>query len=119
MSYLHINGVAMPTPKTFQWDIMDIDGQSTRMANGDMNRDRITRKRKLNIEWGPLSDAQSSTILNAISGEFFQCTYPDAESGGVETRTFYTGDRSAPSFSWNSEFSQVKWNGLKANFIER
>lgn len=119
MSYLQINGVTITTPKSFQWDLMDIDGQSTRTASGEMTRDKITEKRKLSIEWGPLSDGEISTILNAISQTFFQCTYPDAKGGGLETRTFYTGDRSTPAFSWNRDFTKIKWNGLKANFIEK
>lgn len=119
MNDLRLNGIPVKAPKTFKWDIMDIDGQTSRTASGDMQRDVITKKRKLSVEWGPMSDQEISLILQAIDGVFFQATYPDALAGGVETRTFYTGDRSAPSFSWNAKLQKIKWNGLTANFIEQ
>ncbi|MGM0214973.1 DUF6711 family protein [Enterococcus sp. AZ109] len=119
MSYLQINGVTVTTPKSFQWSLMDVDGESSRTANGDMNRDKITEKVKLEIEWGPLSSGEISRIIEPTTQVFFQCTYPDAKSGGMQTRTFYPGDRTAPAFSWNKEFSRYEWNGLKVNFIEK
>lgn len=47
---LVINGVEIATPKTFQVDINDIDGETNRNAKGEMLRDRIAVKRKLNCE---------------------------------------------------------------------
>lgn len=119
MSYLQLNGVTVTAPKSFQWDLMDVDGESSRTASGEMVRDKITEKRKLELEWGPLSNGQISSILEPISQTFFQCTYPDARSGIMETRTFYAGDRTAPAFSWHRDFAKQEWNGLKVNFIEK
>ena len=45
---LKINGVAVATPKTFEVIISDLDGESNRNTNGDLIRDRIAVKRKLN-----------------------------------------------------------------------
>ena len=43
-----INGVTMPTPKSFKVTINDIDSENTtRDARGTMHRDRIAVKRKL------------------------------------------------------------------------
>lgn len=117
MAILSIAGVEVKDPKVFQVDIQDIDKESERNANGTMQRTRVAIKRKLTVEWGPLSNAEISKILNAVSEVFFTVKYPDPVSGGVTTKTFYTGDRSAPVL--RSINGAIRWEGLKANFIEK
>ena len=51
-----VKGNYIPTPKSLTVDFQDFDGDgSTRSTNGTMVRDRITMKRKLNMEWGPMT----------------------------------------------------------------
>ena len=50
---LKINNVSIAVPSAFQVDIQDIDGESNRNAKGELLRDRIAVKRKLNCEWPP------------------------------------------------------------------
>ena len=113
---LKINGVAIATPKTFEVTISDLDGESNRNANGDLIRDRIAVKRKLNCEWGPLSQSECSTLLKAVKDIFFKVTYPDPELG-VVTKTMYVGDRTSPAYTVIN--GVVKWSGFKFNLIER
>lgn len=113
---LKINGVAIATPKTFEVTISDLDGESNRNANGDLIRDRIAVKRKLNCEWGPLSQSECSTLLKAVKDVFFQVTYPDPELD-VVTKTMYVGDRTSPAYSVIN--GVVKWSGIKFNLVER
>ncbi|KSU22678.1 prophage protein [Lactococcus lactis subsp. lactis] len=117
---LSINGVIIKNPKTFKVGYQTIDADSSgRNANGEMVRDIIAQKVKLEIEWGPLDDSTASALLKAIKGEFFTLNYPDAETGGQLTKTFYSGDRSLPSYSWNDKFTKIKWESFSANFIEK
>ena len=116
MSNLLLNGVAVVAPKSFQVDIQDVDGETGRNANGDMVRDRITTKRKLECEWGQLSQAEISQILNAVSGVFFSVSYPDPINGQT-TGTFYVGDRTSPAYTFTNKFKP--WSGLKFNLVER
>ncbi|WP_346888344.1 DUF6711 family protein [Clostridium sp. UBA1056] len=113
---LKIGGVDIATPKTFEITIQDLDGESNRNANGDLVRDRITVKRKINLEWPPLTQGQISTLLNAVSSVFFTVTFPDPQLGLI-TKTMYVGDRTAPAYSYIN--GQVKWQDLKMNFIEK
>lgn len=113
---ISINGVAIATPKTFEATVSDLDGESNRNADGELIRDRIAVKRKLNLEWGPLTQAETQTLLSAVSSVFFTVTFPDPMSG-VVTKTMYVGDRTAPAYQYVN--GEVKWQGLKMNFIEK
>jgi len=114
---LKINGVAIAAPSVFQVDIADIDGETRRNARGDLIRDRVAVKRKLNCEWPPLTMGEISTLLQAVKDVFFQVTYPDPMTGRTETKTFYVGDRSMPLLLVKG--GQYLWKGLKMNFIEK
>lgn len=116
MSQLIINGVAVVPPKSFQVSINDVDGETGRNANGDMVRDRITTKRKLECEWGMLSQTEMSIIQNAVSPVFFSVSYPDPVLG-YTSGTFYVGDRSSPAYSFNQTLKP--WSGLKFSLVER
>lgn len=113
---IKINGVVIATPKAYEATVSDLDGESNRNANGELIRDRIAVKRKLNLEWGPLTQVEISTLLSAVSSVFFTVTFPDPELG-VVTKTMYVGDRTAPAYSYID--GEVKWQGLKMNFIEK
>ena len=113
---IKINGVAIATPKIYEATVSDLDGESNRNAAGQLIRDRIAVKRKLNLEWGPLSQSEIALILNAVSGVFFTVTFPDPQLG-IITKTMYVGDRTAPAYQYINE--EVKWSGLKLNLIEK
>jgi flagellar basal body rod protein FlgG len=116
---LTLNGVQVKTPKKMKWVISDLDADSTRNAQGLLIRQRIGVKRKIEIEWGPLSDTEVATILNAVSGVFFSVNAPDAQTGGQRSGTFYVGDRTAPVYSFNEKLKALKWEGLSMNIIEQ
>ncbi|HEM4266434.1 TPA: hypothetical protein U1X30_001572 [Streptococcus suis] len=116
MSQLIINGVTVVPPKSFQVSVNDVDGETERNANGDMVRDRITTKRKLECEWGMLTQAEMALIQSAVQPVFFEVSYPDPVLGQT-SKTFYVGDRTAPAYSFTEKFKP--WSGLKFSLIER
>ncbi|WP_294186341.1 DUF6711 family protein [uncultured Clostridium sp.] len=113
---ISINGVQIATPKTYEVTVSDLDGESNRNAKGELIRDRIAVKRKLNLEWRPLTQTEIQTLLNSVSDVFFTVTFPDPELGMI-TKTMYVGDRTAPAYQYVN--GEVKWQGLKMNFIEK
>ena len=115
---IKINGVDIAAPKTYEPTISDLDGETNRNANGELIRDRIAVKRKLNLEWPPLTQSEISTLLKAVSSVFFTVTFPDPELGMI-TKTMYVGDRTAPAYFYDTKTKEVKWQGLKMNFIEK
>lgn len=121
MSVLQINNTNIADPMTLTWDIYDLDSEegAGRNQQGEMFRDRVAVKRKINCTWGPMANEEISTLLQAMDDVFFTLRYPDAHDGGYRTGTFYIGDRSTPLYKWNNEKKQYLWEGLSANFIEK
>lgn len=118
MALLVINGVAVKTPSAMSVTVSDLDGETTRNAKGELIRDRIGTKRKVECEWKYLTQSQISTLLNAVKNVFFSVTYQDPLSG-VTTKTMYVGDRSAPMYRYGNGGSSILWEGLKMNFVEK
>ena len=117
MAILKINGVAIPDPSEFSVDIMDIDDETTRNAKGELIRNRIAVKRKLNCQWPSCGNAEMSIILKAVKSPFFTVEYPDPMEGTRITKTFYVGDRQMPVYSVID--GVVQWEGLSMNLVER
>jgi len=115
---IKINGVPIRTPKTFEATINDLDGETNRNLYGELIRSRIAVKRKLTLEWSPLTQSEMSTLLKSVSSVFFTVTYPDPQEG-IVTKTMYVGDRTAPAYFYDTKAQEVKWQGLKMNFIEK
>lgn len=113
---LTINGVTVTLPKTMSVDIEDLDSENTtRNTSGDLMRDRIAVKRKINLDWPPLKQAEISAILNAVAGVSFTVSYLDPMVG-ARTGTFYAGSKSAPLLRLKD--GQPLWENLKFNLIE-
>ena len=94
-----INGVEMPCPATFEWQLMDVSaGESGRTDDALMHKNTVAKKRKLLVSWAHLSFADSARIIQAVSeDEYFPVTYPDYLDGNIQAeRTFYVGDRTVP-----------------------
>ena len=113
---LKINGISVKSPSEFQVDFSDIDGETHRNARGEMIRDRIATKRKLNCKWSGLTQVEISTLLNAVKNMFFNVEYWDPLEGKT-TRTFYVGDRQMPVLRIKN--GVPIWEGLTMNFIEK
>ena len=120
MAILQINKIDIADPKTLTWDIYDLDSEDAgRNQLGQMFRDRVAVKRKLNCTWPPMEPSEMAALLQAMDNVFFTLRYPDAHDGGYREGEFYVGDRSTPMYMWNNEKQKYLWEGLSANFIER
>lgn len=114
---IKINSTTIKTPQSFSVGISDLDGESTRVASGDLVRDRLAVKRKLEVGYGALTPTEISAILTAIQDEFFTVEYPDPMTGSLQTKTFYVGDRTTPMYS--NINGEPLWENLSFNLIEK
>ena len=109
----------LPTPSELKWSLSDLDADgSGRNQKGDMLRDRVDVKGKLECTWTQLLANEMSELLNAVSDIFFELTYPDAMTGSNRTMTCYVGDRSSPIMRPETDGKWL-WGGLSMNFVER
>lgn len=114
---LKVNSTTIRTPKKMSVGIYDVSKTADRNAEGTILIDRAAVKRKIECEWGLLTNAQMSTLLSAVTSVFFTVTYPDPQTGGSKTITCYVGDRTAPVHRVVG--GVPVWDGLKMNFIEQ
>lgn len=109
-----VDGVAMPCPSTFDWNLQDISAaESGRSDDTLMHKNRVGQKRKISLAWVAKDWRTTSKILKAFNPEYIMVRYPDMMSGNYETREFYVGDRTAPVLFWwvgNKRIEQVSFD---------
>lgn len=114
---LRINGVVIKSPSEYRFGIYDVsDPDSGRTLDGVMHKNRVTRKRKIELKWKGISVEECSSILSAFAAEYVQVTYADFLSLSYETRTFYAGDQLAPLVWWTDQGQIIE--ELSFNIIE-
>lgn len=118
LSYFTINGVNVTQPIEVVYNRYDLDSEdSFRSLSGEMQRDRVATKVKLECRWNALNATQMSQLLQAMDDVFFNINYFDPYQGSYVTKTFYVGDRSAPVYSIAG--GKVIFKSFSANFIEK
>lgn len=101
MAMITVDGVDMPTPSVYTWNLQDISAaESGRTDDTIMHKNRVGQKVSISLQWNGVDKATASKILKAFNPEYINVKYPDAMSGTDETRQFYVGDRSAPYKCW-------------------
>lgn len=119
MSLLKIGSVNLPAPTGLQPGIQDLDSEEGTGRNqaGDMFRDRVAVKRTVHCEWGVLSRTEMAELLTAMSPASFSLTYPDPQTGQLETITAYVGNR-VPAMCLAISDTDWMWGGLSVDFVE-
>lgn len=114
---IKINGSFIPNPASLTWGLQDIsDPNAGRDINGTMHPNKITQKRKLQLEWKAVSFATAAEVLQAVNHKTFDVTYMDAMENRPLTKTFYVGDRSAPVYSY--AIGQQWYSNITFDLIE-
>lgn len=114
---LKINGTTIKQPAEITCQRYDLDSEdSFRSLSGEMQRDRIAVKVKLECRWNGLTAQEMKIILGSMQDVFFPISYWDPLEGYV-TKTFYVGDRSAPVYSMAG--GKIIFKSFSANFIEK
>ena len=112
-----VNGVAMPSPMTMDWDILDENGPDDgRTLDGFMHVSIVAIKRKLYFKFPQRAMSVNATILQAIAPATFSVKYWDRLDNDWRTSTMYKGDRKTISFMLNEIRKEDK--ELTFNLIE-
>lgn len=113
---LSLAGTSVRTPSLLRVVFSNI-AKIEHNAAGMTVMDRLARKRRLEIQWAYLTNAQMSTIAGKVTAPFFSVSYYDPESGAktitCRVENFETGmQRYAGS-------AAVGWQDVKLELIEQ
>lgn len=116
-----IGETTLPSPSSYKWSENDLSSDSSgRNLAGEMLKDLVAKKIKIELEWGPLTKNDASTVLTALaSAVYLQVTYPDAKAGADVTKTMYVGDRDSDLLLYHNVNGVEYWTGIRANLIEK
>ena len=111
---LKVNGTRIKSPSKMDLGLQDVSASDAgRTQDALMHKNRVAKKRKISLAWNAVTPEEAHTILDAFKAEYFTVTYYDPWDGANTTRTFYSGDQSAPVKIWtvnNKRYSQVSFD---------
>lgn len=102
MDLLKINNRQIATPSSFKYTLSDFDLESGRNINGEMVRNRVTTKVRLDLTWksGAMDTKSMSVLLKAFDDVFFDVSYFDIREGQMVTKKMYVSDRTGNMYSF-------------------
>ena len=112
---IKVNNALIKTPSEYTVSLEDIVN-AERNTLGTMVIERVATKRKLELSWNVLTQAELASILQAVSAVTFTVEYPDPEDGTLKTGTFYSGSKSAGAIDYRG--GTIRWKDAKMNWIE-
>ena len=113
-----IDGVAIPTPVEYGFDIEDLSSQNSgRTLDGVMHKDVVSVKDYYTCRWSRLSMQETATLLNLVNGKTqVSLTYVDPRTPNTMlTNTFYVGKRSGKAN--NLTWANNTWKDISFQFI--
>jgi hypothetical protein len=75
-----------------------------------MHKNRIARKRKLELEWQNVDIATANAVLSAFSPEYVNVNCLDPLANGYVTKRFYSGDQGASAYNVRIDAWTVSFN---------
>lgn len=113
-----INGTTIASPSSFQYNMYTI-GQDYRTASAKFISKYIADKRKLELGFSILTNAEYYTIISLVksSSRIYSITYPNPNSNGsTTTMSAYTGDLNVGMVKYIGGIPM--WTDLKFSAIE-
>ena len=115
---IRVNGKKILTPSVFLPSLQDISAADAgRTQDALMHKNRKAKKRKIQLSWNGVNQAEAHQILKAFEDEYFRVTYYDPWEGETVTKTFYSGDQSTPVKTWT--VNKKLYEQVSFDIIER
>lgn len=115
--------VSLPDPMSLKITKYDLDSEdgSGRNQNGEMLRDRVATKEKLEMTFPPMQRRDYQRILLLTKEQFFKCRYYSDYYQGYREVYMYVGDQSEPLYYalGETDISKVLTQSVSMNFIEK
>lgn len=102
-----------------KWQRSDVDGEGAgRDLNGDLRRNRVATKRRMDITCRPMKSNEVSIVLSAIMPEFVTVEYTDPQEGAVVSKVMYSNNNPA-TYMLKQKNGTEMWGGITFPLIER
>lgn len=102
-----------------QWQREDVDGPGAgRDLSGNLRRERVSTKRRLDVTCRLLDAQETKQILTAIMPEFVSVRYYDPQEGKIVIRTMYSNNNPA-MFQIKNSNGKEYWSGITFPLIEK
>ena len=103
----------------FSWQREDVDGPGAgRMLDGNLRRNRVATKRRIDVTCRPLTFTECSLVLTLIMPESVTVTYTDPQVGANVTKTMYSNNNPAKFLIKRGTNDKDLWSGITFPLIE-
>lgn len=114
-----VNGVEIPDPAEWNYQVGDLDTSGGRDATGLLHRAYVATKINYEFSWNSLEWEMLQTVLAAVLHPSFTLVAPDPRAfGEMYTGTYYVGDRTGKGWYYIPEKDEQAEFSLKLKFIE-
>ena len=104
-----------PSPSKYELQSIYIDADSERNASGNLIRNVVNKKYKIQLEFPPMKATKMKALLSLLDNTSMTVEYYDQKSDTYRTGTFYAGDLiTSPLFKKD----EIVYDGFKINLIE-
>lgn len=113
------NGVNIPDPAEWNYQVGDLDTSGSRDAKGLLHRNRVATKINYEFKWNALEWEMLQTIMSAINDAKFTLVAPDPRTfNGTYRGKYYVGDRTGKCIYYLDGKEEIAQYDLKLKFIE-
>lgn len=113
------NGLPLPDPSEWNYQVGDLDTSGSRDATGLLHRAYVATKINYEFKWNGLEWEMLQDILAAVLAEKFTLVAPDPRVfNEVYTGDYYVGDRTGKNHYFIPERPGIAQFDLKLKFIE-
>ncbi len=116
----YVNILPYIAAKGLKWQRSDIDAGEdvTRTMTGELRRNRVATKVRLDVTCRPLKSGEANLILNLILPVFVRVRYYDPQDGRVVEKEMYANNNPA-SFAVIGKDGTEWWDGIEFPLIEK
>ena len=116
---IQIDGTTLPDPKSWRYQVGDLDTSGSRDATGLLHRAYVATKINYEFEWAALEWEQLQIILAAVNRPRFRLTAPDPRTFNTSySGDYYVGDRTGDALYFRPSAAEKAVFSLKLKFIE-
>lgn len=101
-----------------KWQRSDVDGEGAgRTLDGNLRRNRVATKIRLDITCRPLTASEAAIVLSAIMPEWVTVVYTDPQAGTELSKKMYANNNPA-TYAIKRKDGTEWWSGIAFPLIE-